>query len=320
MPKSLALAYDNLSTMLEAGVPVLRSLNTVASGSQPRVQKAFAAVADGVSKGNSLAETMRLNRRVFSPLDVMLIEAGETSGNLAEIVGLLGKWHEMSGRMLRKMLSGLMLPVLVLTIAAFVVPLPKFVLGMQTAGEYLLSAAAILLLFWIPAMIIVLIIKATPKTGPLRRGLDGIVLRVPILGRAMFKLALSRFLWVFHALCKAGVPLADCIGMARSAAGNAVVGDLFRPAAERIKAGEPMGQALPKKLPVELVEMWKVGEETGTLDEVTRRLAEQSGYAAEFWFAEFARWFPRFVYFLICVLMIYFIFLLFSQIYSIPAF
>jgi len=320
MPKTLALAYHNLSTMLDAGVPLLRSLNTIASGLEPRVRKAFAAVADGVSKGNTLAETMRLNPRVFSPLDVMLIDAGETSGNLAELMGLLARWHEMSGRMLRKMLAGLMLPVAVLTIAAFVAPVPNYVLGNQTIGGYLGSVVGILLSFWIPAAIIFLIVRMTPKTGPLRRVLDQLVLRIPLLGRAMYKLALGRFLWVFHAMCKAGVPLADCIGMAISAAGNAVVGDLFRPAAERVKAGEPMGQALPKRLPVELVEMWKVGEETGTLDEVTRRLAEQHVEAAEFWLAEFVRWFPRFVYGLICLLMIYFVFQGFSRIYSIPAY
>jgi len=316
MPKTLALAYHNLSTMLDAGVPLLRSLNTVASGLEPRVRKAFLAVADGVSKGNSLAETMRLNPRVFSPLDVMLIDAGETSGNLAELMGLLAKWHEMSRRMLRKMLSGLLLPVVILTIAAFVAPLPGFILGDQKTGDFLLNVVGILLLFWIPAAIVFLIVRTTPKTGPLRRALDHLVLRIPILGRAMYKMALCRFLWVFHAMCKAGVPLVDCIGMAISAAGNAVVGDLFRPAAERVRAGEPIGEALPKRLPVELVEMWKVGEETGTLDEVTRRLAEQNADAAEFWLAEFARWFPRFVYFLVCLLMIYFVFVGYSRIYG----
>lgn len=316
MPKTLALAYQNLSQMLEAGVPLLRSLNTIASGLEPRVRKAFAAVAEGVSKGNSLAETMRLNPRMFSPLDVMLIDAGETSGNLAELMGLLARWHEMSGRMLRKMLAGLMLPVLILTVAAFVAPVPNFVLGNRTIGSYLGSAGGILLSFWIPAMIIVLIIYATPRTGPLRGALDHLVLRIPLLGRAMYKLALGRFLWVFHAMCKAGVPLADCCNMAISASGNAAVGDMFRPAAARVKAGEPMGQALPRKLPVELVEMWKVGEETGNLDEVTRRLAEQSIEAAEFWLAEFVRWFPRFVYFLVCLLMIYYVFVGYSRIYS----
>ena len=316
MPKTLTLAYQNLSTMLEAGVPLLRCLNTITSGLEPRVRKAFAAVADGVSKGNSLAETMRLNPRMFSPLDVMLIDAGETLGNLGEMMGLLARWHELSGRMFRRMLAGLMLPVVVLTIAAFVVPVPKFVLGGWRVGSYLGGVAGILLSFWIPAALIFLIVRATPKTGPFRRALDHLVLRVPLLGRAMYKLALGRFLWVFHAMCKAGVPLTDCCNMAISASGNAAVGDLFQPAAERVKAGEPMGQALPRGLPVEVVEMWKVGEETGNLDEVTRRLAEQSIEAAEFWLAEFARWFPRFVYFLICLVMIYFVFQGYSQIYG----
>jgi type II secretory pathway component PulF len=158
--------------MLEAGVPLLRCLNTITSGLEPRVRKAFAAVADGVSKGNSLAETMRLNPRMFSPLDVMLIDAGETSGNLGEMMGLLARWHELSGRMFRRMLAGLMLPVVVLTIAAFVVPVPKFVLGGWRVGSYLGGVAGILLSFWIPAALIFLIVRATPKTGPFRRALD----------------------------------------------------------------------------------------------------------------------------------------------------
>jgi type IV pilus assembly protein PilC len=318
MPKNLAMAYDNLSTMVDAGVPLLRSLNTVAEGLEPRIKKAFLAVADGVSKGNPLAETMSLNPRVFSPLDVMLIDAGETSGNLAELIGLLAKWHEMSRRMLKKMLAGLLLPVAILTVAAFVAPLPYYILGDRTMGQYLLSVVGILLLFWVPAVIIACVIRLTPKTGLLRKLLDHVVLRVPILGTAMYKLALCRFLWVFHSLCKAGVPLSDCIGMAIPSAGNAVVGDLFRPAAERVRAGEPMGGGLSRGLPVELVEMWKIGEETGTLDEVTRRLAQQNAEAAEFWFAEFVRWLPRFVYFLFASLMIYYVFKGYSRIYSMP--
>lgn len=316
MPKTLAMAYDNLSTMLEAGVPLLRSLNTVAPGLEPRVKKAFLALADGVSKGNSLAEMMGQSPKVFSPLDIMLVNAGETSGSLAELVGLLGKWHEMSRRMMRKMLAGLLFPVGILTFAAFVIPVPRFVFSGWKIESYLFGVASILLSFWIPVAVVVFIVRLTPSTGLLRRMLDHIVLRVPILGRAMYRLALSRFLWVFHALCKAGVPLADCVGMAIPSAGNAVVGDLFRPAAERVRAGEPMGDGLSSKLPIELVEMWKVGEETGNLDEVTKRLAQQNAEAAEFWFAEFVRWFPYFVYFLIALMMIYYVFQGWSQIYS----
>ena len=317
MAKHLAMAYHNLSTMLDAGVPLLRSLNTVASGLDTRLKKAFLALADGVSQGNPLAETMSQNSKLFNPIDVMLVNTAETSGSLPELIGLLSKWHESSRRMVKKVWSGMLLPICILTIAAFVVPLPGFILGGWKVETYVFAVVQILLLFWIPAGIIILIVCKAPKTGPSRRLLDHIVLYIPVLGRAMYRLAISRYCWVFHMLCKAGVPMTNSVEMALSATGNAVVGDMFRPAAERVRAGETMGQGLSSKLPVELVEMWKIGEETGTLDEVTNRLAQQNTEAAEAWLGEFARWFPRFVYFLICLLMIYFVFMGYSRIYSI---
>ena len=316
MPKSLPMAYHNLSLMLEAGVPLLRTLNTVASGLEPRLQKAFLALADGVSQGNPLSQTMTQYPKLFNPVDVMLIEAAETSGSLPELIGLLSKWHESSRRMVKKLWSGMLFPIAILSIAAFVIPLPNFISGGWNVGAYLFSVLAILLLFWIPAGLILLIIFGTPQTGLSRRLLDRVVLRVPILGRAMYRLAIGRYCWVFDMLCKAGVPMTNSVEMPISATGNAVVGDLFRPAAERVRAGDTMGQGLSSKLPVELVEMWKIGEETGNLDEVTKRLAQQNIEAAEFWFAEFARWFPRFVYGLIALFMIIAVFRGYSRIYS----
>jgi type IV pilus assembly protein PilC len=316
MAKNLAATYHNLSVMLDAGVPLLRSLNTIASGERPRMRKAFQTLADGVSQGNPLAEAMSQNPKLFNPVDVMLIQAAETSGNLPELIGLLGKWHESSRRMLRRLRSGMYLPILILTLAAFVAPLPGFILGGWRMGDYLLAALRILLLFWIPAGIIILIIRKTPKTGPLRRILDHIVLRIPLLGNAMYRLAISRYCWVFHMLCKAGVPITDCVEMAVSATGNAVVGDMFRPAIHSVRAGDSINRGFSKKLPKELVEMWRIGEEAGTLDNVTRRLAENNAEAAEFSLSEFARWFPRFVYLLVCLMMIYYIFMNAARIMS----
>jgi type IV pilus assembly protein PilC len=238
----------------------------------------------------------------------MLIEVAEKSGNLPDLIGLLSKWREVSHRMFRRMLSGLMLPAMVLIIAAFIFPIPRFVLTGMTAGEYLREVAAILSLFIVPAIVIVLIIRFTPKTGPLRRALDSLVLRIPVLSRAMYRLALSRYCWAFHMLCKAGVPVSDCVEMSISAAGNLVVGDMFRPAAKSVREGGTMGEGLSPKLPLELVEMWKVGEETGQLDDISKRLADTYTEQAEFWFHEFSRWFPRFVYLLICIMLIYMIF------------
>jgi type IV pilus assembly protein PilC len=317
MAKGLAMAYHNLSTMLDAGVPLLRSLSTVASGLESRKQKAFLALADGVSQGNPLSETMTQIPKLFGPLDVMLIEAAETSGSLPELLGLLSEWHESSRRLVRKLWSGMIYPILILTIAAFVAPIPRFILGGGTFRTYLLDVASILMLFWVPAVIIILIVRLTPETGFLRRLLDRIVLRIPGLGKAMYRLAISRYCWVFHMLCKAGVPASECAGMAVSATGNTVVANLFRPGVEKVKAGEPVCEGFSPKLPREIVEMWRVGEETGTLDDMTKRLARSNAEATEFWLNEFARWFPRFVYLLVCLFIIRMIFVLFRQMMSV---
>jgi len=308
MSSGLAIAYNNLSNMLDAGVPVQRSLNTLIPGLNPRLSKAFLALAEGVAQGNPLAETMILHPEVFDPVDIMLVEVGEKSGNLPDLIALLSKWHEMSARMLKRMISGLLLPVLVLTIAAFVFPLPAFVLGGFSLMSYLFKVAGILLLFWVPAGIIFLIVRTTPRTGQIRRVLDNIVLRIPVLGRAVYKLAISRFCWAFHMLCKAGVPYSESVEMAISVTGNLVIADRFGPAAKSVKAGQLMSEGFSRKLPLDLVEMWKTGEETGRVDEVSKRLADNYSEQAEFWFAEFARWFPRFVYFLICIVLIFMIF------------
>ena len=308
MSGSLAIAYHNLSNMLDAGVPLQRSLNTLTPGLKPRLSNAFLALADGVAQGNPLAETMILHPEVFGPVDIMLVEVGEKSGNLPDLIALLSKWHEMSARMLKRMISGLLLPVLVLTIAAFVSPLPSFILGGLDIKSYLFKVVGILLLFWVPAAIIVVIIRTTPRTGPARRLLDNVVLRIPVLGSAVHKLAIGRFCWAFHMLCKAGVPYSESVEMAISVTGNLVIADLFRPAAKCVKAGELMSEGFSKKLPFDVVEMWKTGEETGRLDDISKRLADNYSEQAELWFAEFSRWFPRFVYFLICIMMIFMIF------------
>ena len=304
MSSGLAIAYHNLSNMLDAGVPLQRSLNTLTPGLPPRLSKAFLALAKGVSQGNPLAETMILHPEVFDPVDIMLVEVGEKSGNLPDLIALLSKWHEMSARMLKRLISGLILPVLVLTIAAFVFPFPGFVQGGWDIKSYLFKVVGILLLFWVPAGIIIFIIRTTPRTGPARRVLDNIVLRIPVMGRAVYKLSIGRFCWAFHMLCNAGVPYSESVEMAISVTGNLVVADLFRPAAASVRAGELMSEGFSKKLPLDLVEMWKTGEETGRLDDMSKRLADNYSEQAEFWFAEFTRWLPRFVYLLICIMII----------------
>jgi len=314
--KSLAPAYHNLSIMLDAGVPLLRSLNTVGSGLDLRLRRDFLKLAESASKGNPLAETMAQSPKIFDPVDVMLIKAAETSGSLPESFKLLSQWHESSQRIRKKILSGMALPILLIHVMAFIVPVPGFVLGGWQIKLYLISVVKILSLFYIPAAIIFVILRMTPKTGPLRRLLDRLTLKIPLLGRAVYKLALSRYCWVFHMLIKAGVPITDCAEKAAAATGNAVVTDLVKPAVASTKAGRPVSDGLSTELPLDFLDIWRVGEETGKLDDVTKRLADNNAEAAEFWLNEFARWLPRLVYCLVCLLMIYYIFYFYSSVYA----
>jgi type II secretory pathway component PulF len=303
----IALAYHNLSTMLGAGVPLLRSLKTVGQGLSGRLRPAFQELTEAVSKGNRLAETMALHPKVFPPLDVMIVEAAEESGSLAELLGLLSNWHEYCQRIRRKILAGLTLPVVLIHLTAIFAPLPAFFLRgghiVPLVGEML----AILSLAYIPAAIIIAILRTAPKAGLPRRILDRCALRVPVLGPAVYKLALSRYCWVFHMLLKAGLPITACAAKAADAAGNAVVAEQVRGGAASATQGHPVSEGFGTKLPMDFLDLWRVAEETGELDDAAGRLAASKGEDAEFLLAEFGRWLPRVIYFLVCLLIIYYI-------------
>jgi type IV pilus assembly protein PilC len=303
----VALAYHNLATMLDAGVPMQRSLNVVAAGLEDRLHRAFMELAEAVAKGNTLGETMTGSPAVFAPLDVMIVRAAEKSGSLPEALSLLAKWYEFSARIRKRILSGLLLPIFLIHLTAIFAPLPGFLLGGLNIWGYLTEVAVILSLFYVPAAT-VLVVRMMPRTSPLYRMLDQLMLKIPVLSQAVFKLALSRYCWVFHMLTRAGLPITDCAEMAVASTGNVVVAELFEPGTASVRAGNPVSAGFSTQLPVEFISIWRVGEETGELDNVTKRLADGNGQAAEFMFGEVSRWFPRLVYLLVSILIIAYLF------------
>ncbi len=318
MVKGLATVYDNLSTLLAAGVPLIRSLRTVSSGLRGRLQQVFLEATGSVEKGTPLSDAMSLHPKVFARLDVMIIHAAEESGNLAEMLDLLGKWYKFSKRIMSLTLSGLALPILMIHLAAVLFPIQVLALGGWDFAAYGRSVLLILLvLFYIPAVLIVGVMRLTPQTGIARRTFDHVSLRIPFfLGRALHKLALSRYCWIFHITSKAGMPISECADLAIKGTDNVVVAELFRPALASVRAGNPFSEGLSSKLPPEFLEPWRIGEETGQIDEITKRLAEKNAESAEFWFKQFAIWFPRFVYAVIGLVMIIMVFKGYAALYG----
>jgi len=308
MSKSLATVYNNLSVMLEAGVPVLKSLKTVRGGTRGKLSRAFRNIYDHVAQGDSLADSMARHPKVFSIIDVALVEVGEQSGNLSETLKSISQWHDLTARMKKIITSGLYLPIMLIHAVAVIAPLPTLFLGGWDMDQYYRTALFILSLFYVPAIVIFLIIRFTPQQGLLRMLLDAVALRIPLFGKGLWHLAVHRYCRSFHILQNAGVPADKTAQKAYEVTGNAVVGRLFKGGANSVLAGKPVSQGFSRSLPGWFMETWQVGEESGTMDRATDRLANNAADTSERKFIAFARWFPRFIYFLVSLFIIYLIF------------
>ena len=106
----LAQAYYDLATLLDAGVPILRSLDILIQGQQGHFKRVFSQIRESLSKGSSLSESLDEHRHVFPEMDRMLIEAAETSGSLGDSFKMLSQWHEFVERITRRIQMGLLYP------------------------------------------------------------------------------------------------------------------------------------------------------------------------------------------------------------------
>lgn len=318
----LARAYDDLATMLDAGMPILRSLDVVIEGRQGYFKRLFTQIRETITQGSSLAEALGQHRNIFRDLDRMLIEAAETSGSLGDALKMLAHWHEFTHRIVRRIIIGLLYPLLILHIAALVFPIPFLVLRSNfTAGDYLISVLRLLLLLYIPAGVVLVFVLLREKAPLLRLPLDFTALKIPILGRAIYHLSICRYTTTFGMLYKAGVPITETTRRATRATGNAIVAKLFAGATDSVRQGGLAWEGFSKRLPTEYLNLWQIGEETGELDRVTDKIVEISSDRADLMFTEFARWMPRIIYFIILGILAVLVLLVASQVYgNLPTF
>jgi type IV pilus assembly protein PilC len=305
-----------LSTLLDAGIPIVRALNIIIEGLRRPHKQVFTGILKSVQQGNSLSESMAKYKGFFGEMDQVLIETAEMSGTLGTAFAMLADWYEFRVRINGIIRSGLVLPVAIIHFAAIIVPLPGLVLGTHGVGGFLLSVLTILVWFYLPIGIVVAAWSLGRKIAILREILDVIVLRIPILGQAVWQVSIARYCRAFNMLYKAGVPITQCTAKATESAGNVVVGGMFKGGAASAAAGEMACKGFSQRLPSEYLSLWSVGEECGQLDKTVDKIAEIAADKAQLYFIEFARWLPRFVYALICVMMIMQILKLAGQITS----
>lgn len=320
-----AQAYHNLYLMLDSGVPILRALEMSGKATRGPIRRAWQHVRLDVQNGESLAQAMRKHPKAFALLDTAIIEAGEVSGNLPASLQRLEQWYSFMADLKSKVRSGMALPVIILLVAGFVIPLPNYILShipsvssgppMSTAA-YIFRALIPIAVLIIPLTALVCVMRGTNRGGPLRIVLDWIALKIPILGAATKQLAVSRYLRAFHTLFKAGVPVIRTATMSAQITGNAVVCRWVIGAASSAEQGFPLSEGFTREFPRLYREAWQVGEESGKLADVIGRLADQAEEKALWQMAQLGKWLPIVIYAAVAIWMIKMIFTMWSNIYS----
>jgi type II secretory pathway component PulF len=202
----------------------------------------------------------------------------------------------------------MVLPIVVLNIAAFVFPVPGFIVANMAVPQYLEQVVRTLLSFYIPVAAVVLLVKFSGNRGLVRRVLDGAVLWIPVLGSAVREMALARYCHAFSMMARAGISVVTTAQSAAELCGNAAIAGRLAGGAEAARAGNAVMEGFSSRLPLEFIEMWRVGEETGEMAAVAERMARRYQERAEAKFVEVARWLPRIFYFFVCLMIIRMIF------------
>jgi type IV pilus assembly protein PilC len=311
-----AIIYHDLAVLLDAGVPTLKSLNIISEGLKGRMKIIFSDLSKSVSQGNTFADSMTKHPKAFARLDLMLVKSAELSGELPNCFKMLSNWYESKKQYKRIFISGCILPFMIFHILVFIVPIPSLVLGEITTSEFLIGIAKALGTLYLLIAIPLTLYHSTPNTGIFRRLIDALTLRIPILGLGVRQLSISRYCRGFGMLYKAGVPIAQCAEQATELTGNLIIADLFKGAAASIKAGNSAYEGFSSRLPLDYLNIWQTGEQIGELDRMADKIAEISGDRADLLLTEFAKWLPRFLYVLLCIVMIILILLRYGAIRS----
>jgi type IV pilus assembly protein PilC len=305
----LITVYHNLAIMLDAGLPILRSMDRAAEYAKGSLKRTLIQVQNALStEGKTVHEAMDDHPRVFSEFDRTVVRAADQSGNLESCFKMLSEWYEFQRKMTRIVLRGLTYPVFIIHTAGIVIQLPGLLMGSTPPLQALINIAAFLgMFFYFPLFLVWLVFKQGKKVPALRNLIDGIILRIPLLGKGMRELCISRFCKAFNMLFKAGVPMSECFDLAPQAAGNYWVSKMFINGKEMVAQGKMPSEGFSRRLPTEYIDLWTIGEESGDMDRCVDKIAELSADRADLRIGMFARALPWFIYLIYMGIMVYLI-------------
>jgi type IV pilus assembly protein PilC len=292
--KELSVVSRQFATMVNSGLPILRSLAILSEQTaNPELGRILTKVRLDIEQGKSLSGAMSEHPKAFNDLFVSMVKAGETGGQLDNVLVRLAMLLEGEVRLRGKIKSAMAYPVAVVGLVSLimaamlflVVPQFKGIYG-QLGGELPLPTRGliafsdgvkhywwVLLLIGIGARFALKRYKKTPKG---REVIDALKLRIPVFGRLFQKVALSRFSSTLAMLLRAGVPILHALEIVSDTVNNRTIGKAVSDVQASVREGEPIARPLAKYpvFPSMVVQMIAIGEETGQIDAMLEKVAQ----------------------------------------------
>ncbi len=289
-----AVFCRQLATMIEVGIPLLRGLKILAKRTpHPRLAGAVDEVARRVEEGQPVSQSMAQNESMFTPLVCQIVKVGEVGGILEDSLVRLAEIMESKAETRRKVRAAMMYPAVALLVAIGVlvvilvkaVPVFTGVYGqvdqeLPGATRFVIGLSNLVTEWlWLWALILVGLVvwwQWFVRT-PAGQGFTSVLaLRLPVIGRIATKIGVARFTRTISGLLTAGIPLVESISIAADTNENTVVSNALRDVYRSVEQGEKVAGPLARAriFPPLVVDMVAIGEETGTLDRMLKRVAD----------------------------------------------
>ena len=286
-------AIRELSTLLASGIPLLEALDSLIAQHQRGFKESLLQLRERVAAGSSLAEAMREQPQVYDELSLHMVEVGENSGTLDTVLDQLANFSERYLQLKDRVTSALFYPVVVFLLSMGVgmflmtVVVPMLLDNLLEAGKSIPWPTRVLKTMsdtltgygWLIALVALLAIALFMAVLQTAQGRDlwhRFVLRIPLIGNMAVKQEISRMSLIVSTLLRSGIVLVSALEIAGRAAKNNVVKQALQTGREAIQRGQDIGEALEsvQVFPPTVVQIFAVGQQTGKLEDMLQRLAD----------------------------------------------
>jgi type IV pilus assembly protein PilC len=292
--KTLAIFTRQLATMIDAGLPLVQSLDILANQEESEIfQEIIRTIKNEVESGATLAAALQKHPRVFDNMYVNLVVAAEEAGTLDVILGRLANHIEKMEALKKKIRSAMVYPAMIVTVAigvtivlmVFVVPIfEKLFKGMGSTlplpTQIVVNISRIFqkyIFIGIGIVIVAVIaLRRYHNTEQGRRKVDELLLKTPIIGELIRKVAVSRFARTLATLVTSGVPILEALNIVAGASGNKIVEEAILKGRTSIAEGQTISEPLSESgvFPMMVTQMIAVGETTGSLELMLTKIAD----------------------------------------------